>query len=49
MQIADEKVDLAQQIYDFVDRNICRLDKDLRTFDAELNHERTRLGVVRQL
>ena len=46
LRIADEKVNLAHQIYDFVDRNICRLDKELRGFDAELNQERGRLGLL---
>lgn len=46
LRIADEKINLAHQIYDFVDRNICQLDKDLKSFDAELNVEGSRLGIV---
>lgn len=45
LRIADEKVDLAHQIYDHVDKHICALDKDLRNFDADLQKERTRLGL----
>jgi hypothetical protein len=45
MRIADEKVNLAHQIYDFVDKHICSLDKDLRIFDWELEQERSRLGL----
>ena len=45
VRIADEKVNLAHQIYDFVDKHICSLDKDLRTFDGELDQERERLGL----
>jgi hypothetical protein len=36
VQIADEKVALAQRCYDLVDQHIMRLDKDLRAFDAAL-------------
>ena len=45
MRIADEKVNLAHQIYDFVDKHICSLDKELRNFDGELGQERVRLGL----
>lgn len=45
LRIADEKVNLAHQIYDFVDKNICRLDRDLQNFDGELQKERARLGL----
>ena len=45
LRIADEKVDLAHQIYDHVDKHICSLDKDLRNFDADLQNERSRLGL----
>ena len=46
MRIADEKVNLAHQIYDYVDQHIRRLDKDLKQFDGELTREQSRLGLV---
>ena len=39
------QVAVAQQIYDYVDQRIRRLDKDLRAFDAELTKERIRQGL----
>ncbi|KAK9823528.1 hypothetical protein WJX72_003426 [[Myrmecia] bisecta] len=45
LHYADEKIGLAQQIYDYVDQRIRRLDKDLKGFDAELMQERIRLGL----
>ncbi|KAL0037993.1 hypothetical protein WJX79_008923 [Trebouxia sp. C0005] len=42
---ADEKVAVAQQIYDYVDQRIRRLDKDLKAFDAELTKDRVRQGL----
>ena len=41
----DEKIGLAQQIYDYVDARIRRLDKDLATFEADIARERARLGI----
>ena len=40
------QVAVAQQIYDYVDQRIRRLDKDLKAFDAELIKERARQGLV---
>lgn len=45
MNYADEKVAVAQQIYDYVDQRIRRLDKDLRAFDVELTKDRARQGL----
>lgn len=45
MNYADEKVAVAQQIYDYVDQRIRRLDKDLKAFDAELIKDRARQGL----
>ena len=39
------QVAVAQQIYDYVDQRIRRLDKDLRAFDAELVKDRARQGL----
>ena len=39
------QVAVAQQIYDYVDQRIRRLDKDLRAFDAELTKDRIRQGL----
>ena len=38
-------MNLAHQIYDFVDKNICNLDRELKSFDVELQRERARLGL----
>lgn len=40
------QVAIAQQVYDYVDQRIRRLDKDLKAFDAELTKERGRQGLV---
>jgi hypothetical protein len=42
---AEEKIGLAQQIYDYVDARIRRLDADLATFQADISRERARLGI----
>ncbi len=39
------QVAVAQQIYDYVDQRIRRLDKDLKAFDAELTKDRVRQGL----
>ena len=39
------QVAVAQQIYDYVDQRIRRLDKDLKAFDAELTKDRMRQGL----
>ncbi|KAK9861750.1 hypothetical protein WJX84_004335 [Apatococcus fuscideae] len=43
MQLCEEKVNVAQQIYDLVDQRILRLDRNLRSFDTELIQERRHL------
>ena len=49
MSCLNAQVAVAQQIYDYVDQRIRRLDKDLRAFDAELKKDRVRQGLpVRQ-
>lgn len=40
-----KQVQLAHQIYDYVDRHIQKLDKELKAFDAEVENERARLGL----
>lgn len=45
IKLSEEKVMRAQQIYDFIDQHIRKLDKDLKSFDAEVAKERARLGV----
>lgn len=50
LHLADEKVNLASKIYDYVDQRIRRLDLDMAAFDEELARDRAKLGVVvRQL
>ncbi|GAB4824018.1 hypothetical protein N2152v2_011064 [Parachlorella kessleri] len=45
IKLSEEKVQLAHQIYDYVDRHIQKLDKELKAFDAEIDKERVRLGL----
>ncbi len=45
IDLSEEKVTLAQQMYDYVDQRIRQFDKDMQSFDAELLAERTRLGI----
>lgn len=45
LKLSEEKVQLAHQIYDYVDRHIQKLDKELKAFDAEVENERARLGL----
>lgn len=45
VKLSEEKVQLAHQIYDYVDRHIQKLDKELKAFDAEVDKERARLGL----
>lgn len=45
IRLSDEKINRAQQIYDYIDQHIRKLDKDLRSFDAEVAKERQRLGL----
>lgn len=46
IHISEEKMKRAQQIYDLVDQHIRKLDKDLKSFGAEVSKERERLGVT---
>ena len=46
LHISEEKMKRAQQIYDLVDQHIRKLDKDLKSFGAEVSKERERLGVT---
>lgn len=46
LHLADEKVNLASKIYDYVDQRIRRLDLDMAAFDEELARDRAKLGVV---
>lgn len=43
--LADEKVTIAAQVYDFIDSHIQSLDEDLRLLDAEIRADKERLGV----
>ncbi|GLC41542.1 hypothetical protein PLESTM_001212900 [Pleodorina starrii] len=43
--LADEKVNIANQIYDFMDKHINQLDADLQTLDAEIETDRQKLGL----
>ena len=45
LALTEEKIGLAQAIYDYVDQRIRRLDKDLGAFGADIARERTRLGL----
>lgn len=46
IKISEEKMKRAQQIYDLVDQHIRTLDKDLKSFGAEVNKDRVRLGIA---
>ena len=45
IKLSEEKMARAQQIYDFIDQHIRKLDKDLKSFEAEVAKERQRLGL----
>ena len=45
LHYSEEKIGLAQQIYDYVDQRIRRLDKDLKAFESDITKERARLGI----
>ncbi len=45
LHYSEEKIGLAQQIYDYVDQRIRRLDKDLKAFETDIAKERARLGI----
>ena len=38
-------MNVAQQVYDYVDQRIRRLDKDIKTFDSEIGKQRALLGL----
>lgn len=46
-QICEQKVALSQQLYDFVDQNICSMDKETKAFDKELSKARGHLSLPR--
>ncbi|GAX74808.1 hypothetical protein CEUSTIGMA_g2255.t1 [Chlamydomonas eustigma] len=45
VSLADEKVTIAAQIYDFIDKHIQSLDEDLRNLEAEIKNDKERLGM----
>lgn len=45
VKLSDEKLTIATQVYDFIDRHITKLDKDCKAFDADIAKERQRLGL----
>jgi Inhibitor of growth proteins N-terminal histone-binding len=45
IKLSEEKMNRAQQIYDYIDQHIRKLDKDLKSFEAEVAKERQRLGL----
>lgn len=45
IDLSEEKVAMAQQMYDYVDNRIREFDKNMQSFDAELMAERARLGI----
>ncbi len=45
LHYSEEKIGLSQQIYDYVDQRIRRLDKDLKAFESDISKERARLGI----
>lgn len=42
MEMGDEKIELAAQTYELVDKHIRRLDADLKKFEAELEQQETK-------
>ena len=46
LHYSEEKIGLSQQIYDYVDQKIRRLDKDLKNFEGDIARERTKLGLA---
>lgn len=45
IKLSEEKMNRAQQIYDYIDMHIRKLDKDLKSFDAEIVKDRQKLGL----
>jgi len=46
LHYSEEKIGLSQQIYDYVDQKIQRLDKDLKNFEGDIARERSKLGLA---
>lgn len=46
-EICELKVALSKQLYDFVDQNICSVDKEMKAFDKELAKSRQQLSLPR--
>lgn len=46
LHYSEEKIGLSQQIYDYVDQKIRRLDKDLKNFEGDIARERSKLGLA---
>ncbi|PRP85308.1 hypothetical protein PROFUN_06910 [Planoprotostelium fungivorum] len=46
LELADEKIQLAVQTYELVDKHIRKLDQDLKKFEAELQAEQTMKDAV---
>ena len=46
LHYSEEKIGLSQQIYDYVDQKIRRLDKDLKNFEGDIIRERSKLGLA---
>ena len=46
LHYSEEKIGLSQQIYDYVDLKIRRLDKDLKNFEGDIARERSKLGLA---
>lgn len=44
LSLADEKVTIAAQVYDFIDKHIQSLDEDLRSLESEIGADKQRLG-----
>lgn len=45
LHYSEEKIGLSQQIYDYVDQKIRRLDRDLKNFEGDIARERSKLGI----
>lgn len=45
LSLADEKVTIAAQVYDFIDKHIQSLDEDLRSLESEIGADKQRLGL----
>ena len=45
IKLSEEKMNRAQQIYDYIDQHIRKLDKEMKSFEADVTKERQRLGL----